>query len=52
MRIVIERRFAEYGITLYPRLELSSSEAVCERTTKFRAACQGARASPWASDKA
>lgn len=27
-RIAIERRFAEYGITLYPRLELGSSEAI------------------------
>jgi len=27
-RIAIERRFAEHGITLYPRLELGSSEAI------------------------
>jgi DNA-binding transcriptional LysR family regulator len=27
-RIAIERRFAEYGITLHPRLELGSNEAI------------------------
>jgi DNA-binding transcriptional LysR family regulator len=27
-RIAIERRFAEHGITLHPRLELGSSEAI------------------------